>query len=1190
MRPVTLTVSGLHSYREPVTVDFDELGRYGLFGIFGPIGAGKSTLLDAITLALYGLVDRVVGRSRRGLVHAGTTAPGHAAGRCEVRFRFVVGTGRPTDPHRTFEVHRAYRDEDGVAQRIASRVIELVAGRPPATLAEKETDVNALVEELVGLSSEDFLRAVVLPQGRFVQLLQLKGVERRQMLQRIFRLQAYGEDLRGRVRERQGAARTRQGEVRGELAGLGDASPDRVAAAGRAAAAARAARDDAERRHADLAASALDHARRRERHHRWMTLVVAADARALDAPRLEALARSLARAERLRPLLPALERCDRAEERAAAASAEAEAAREARATHTAAHAVRAAAAAAARQRLQDEGPGRRTRLARLEEAARDVAEGAELAASLAGWEAELPQHVAAEQAARAEADRLRVRVGELDRERRRVRRELGRARVEPAERERVARAARAADAVAVARRLLEEARAEELAAAGAVLVAVQRVAEADEAAAAAVARVAALQDAAAGPTEDPEPWVRRVEELRARRERQLERQAEVAALDAEHAAAAERLATAARALGAAEGDVKAASQVARQAEEALADAEVALAAHAQRTAAWTLSRRLGPGVACDVCGSVHHPAPAGPPIGDPAPAVEAHRLGQRRAAERRERAQEARAAATSARDGAQEALAAVAERRDRARGALDADAPAALDEALAALQAARDRAQEAALHRTALDAARVDAERAQVPVAAARATQVAAEAESQRTRELRLLRAAAEGLAWAAFDADRGELTLFDVRSAVAALEARDREVHAATERAEALDHDRDATQRAAEDERTRADRAAAAAARAREHADAARVRAAALTSRLRELLPEGLTDVAAALEAEGAALAALESAAAALDDDARAAQSALAAVVERHAALESAAAAARDEAARRREELAAGVVAALGAELPEGELRAELAAVPDEATAAEQAAAVDSWRAEDRALRAELAALEAEGTDGALDDAAYEALATTLAAAERELDAARDAAVLAAGAADELEGKAHRWSALCALSSALDGEVARLDELSQLLRGDRFVEYVANDHLQELTARASEHLASLTGGRYRLSLDDEAAFVVRDDELGGVVRPVTGLSGGESFLCALALALALSSLVQARSRRPLGFFFLDEGFGTLDPDALDRVMSAIEGLRSDDRLIGLISHVPEVRDRVPRYLLVSRVAGGASSVRVVDG
>ena len=69
MRPLKLRLSGLHSYREEVTIDFTALGQFGLFGIFGDIGSGKSTILDGITLALYGVIDRVHGRSRRGIVN-----------------------------------------------------------------------------------------------------------------------------------------------------------------------------------------------------------------------------------------------------------------------------------------------------------------------------------------------------------------------------------------------------------------------------------------------------------------------------------------------------------------------------------------------------------------------------------------------------------------------------------------------------------------------------------------------------------------------------------------------------------------------------------------------------------------------------------------------------------------------------------------------------------------------------------------------------------------------------------------------------------------------------------------------------------------------------------------------------------------------------------------------------------------
>ena len=261
MRPLHLTFSGLHSYPEPVSVDFDALGRFGLFGIFGKIGSGKSTLLDAITLALYGLVDRVPTRSKKGLIHLGVR-------KCEVRFRFAVDSRAGRE---VYEVHRAYREEEGVAQRVASRLVRLGPGEGMAgrlVLAEKENDVNSALIEVVGLGPDDFMRAVVLPQGRFVQLLHLKGQERRQMLQRIFRLQAYGERLRAQVRGRQDNSRSQLAAIRGELVGIGDASPAAVRNAEERAATSRSERIRAE---GDLAVAKTAHeavARAREHHRR----------------------------------------------------------------------------------------------------------------------------------------------------------------------------------------------------------------------------------------------------------------------------------------------------------------------------------------------------------------------------------------------------------------------------------------------------------------------------------------------------------------------------------------------------------------------------------------------------------------------------------------------------------------------------------------------------------------------------------------------------------------------------------------------------------------------------------------------------------------------------------------------------------------------------------------------------------
>lgn len=111
------------------------------------------------------------------------------------------------------------------------------------------------------------------------------------------------------------------------------------------------------------------------------------------------------------------------------------------------------------------------------------------------------------------------------------------------------------------------------------------------------------------------------------------------------------------------------------------------------------------------------------------------------------------------------------------------------------------------------------------------------------------------------------------------------------------------------------------------------------------------------------------------------------------------------------------------------------------------------------------------------------------------------------------------------------------------------------------------------------LAKDKDCEFVIRDDYNGGNRRMINSLSGGEVFMTSLALALALPSKIQLRGKYPLGFFFLDEGFGSLDEEKLDKVMNALEKLHDRNRMAGVISHVREMRERLSRYLEV--VAAG---------
>ena len=158
------------------------------------------------------------------------------------------------------------------------------------------------------------------------------------------------------------------------------------------------------------------------------------------------------------------------------------------------------------------------------------------------------------------------------------------------------------------------------------------------------------------------------------------------------------------------------------------------------------------------------------------------------------------------------------------------------------------------------------------------------------------------------------------------------------------------------------------------------------------------------------------------------------------------------------------------------------------------------------------------------------------------------------------------------------------LKEIEKLLQGKRFVEFVAKNQLEYIVIEASKRLDIMTKGRYVLEIDDNLNFVIRDNYNGGLRRSIKTLSGGETFLTSLALALALSSQIQLKGSAPLEFFFLDEGFGSLDSELLDIVMESLEKLHSEKLSVGIISHVEELKNRVPVKLLVTPNDGGNGS------
>ena len=177
----------------------------------------------------------------------------------------------------------------------------------------------------------------------------------------------------------------------------------------------------------------------------------------------------------------------------------------------------------------------------------------------------------------------------------------------------------------------------------------------------------------------------------------------------------------------------------------------------------------------------------------------------------------------------------------------------------------------------------------------------------------------------------------------------------------------------------------------------------------------------------------------------------------------------------------------------------------------------------------------------------------------------------------------------LIAQINKIDGRIGILRDLENLFKGNRFVEFIATERLKYISREASVRLLDITGGVYGLETDEEGRFLIKDNKNGGILRESSTLSGGETFLTSLALALALSAEIQLKGTAPLELFFLDEGFGTLDDNLLDVVMTSLERIHHEKLKVGIISHVESVKNRVPVKLIVTgAVTGeGGSKVRI---
>ena len=185
------------------------------------------------------------------------------------------------------------------------------------------------------------------------------------------------------------------------------------------------------------------------------------------------------------------------------------------------------------------------------------------------------------------------------------------------------------------------------------------------------------------------------------------------------------------------------------------------------------------------------------------------------------------------------------------------------------------------------------------------------------------------------------------------------------------------------------------------------------------------------------------------------------------------------------------------------------------------------------------------------------------------------------------IKSKLEEQKDLLEKKNKLEHKLALLSDLEKLFKGKKFVEFVAANKLKYVSVEASKRLKEITHGNYGLEVDENGRFVIRDYKNGGAKRDATTLSGGETFLASLALALALSAQIQLKGTAPLELFFLDEGFGTLDDELLEVVLSSLERIHNEKLKVGIISHVEAIKNRVPVKLIITPAECGMGGSKV---
>ena len=234
------------------------------------------------------------------------------------------------------------------------------------------------------------------------------------------------------------------------------------------------------------------------------------------------------------------------------------------------------------------------------------------------------------------------------------------------------------------------------------------------------------------------------------------------------------------------------------------------------------------------------------------------------------------------------------------------------------------------------------------------------------------------------------------------------------------------------------------------------------------------------------------------------------------------------------------------------------------------------------RDLAAINTAIRAHAAGAGVDPDALDAGAA-VSALDAEARAARRTADRHSDALDKLNQRLARKTEMEAEIEEKRGLMRRYEKLARELQKNNFIEFLLTESIEDLALRASHELLTISAGQYSLT-SSGINFTIVDHANADERRSVVTLSGGETFLASLALALGLAGGIADIAGHAAGTrldaMFIDEGFGTLDPESLDQAVEALERLHDGRRMVGIITHVPALADRIPDGLAVTRRTG----------